>query len=874
MGATASLAQPEPAVRPPSVETKVDAIYPADQIAAARQVTLVLRITIAADGSVTDPEVIESGGPAFDAAALAAVRQWRFRPALREGVPVPSRIRIPFLFVPPVASAADGGVSQQTANAASAPPSSADAGPTAPGAPPAPIVSSNVDAGVPGAPLPEVTAIPEAAAPAEQDGGVPDGGEGVIDVTVLGRRRPPSRGTSDYQIETAQLAQVPHANASDFLKLAPGFLLTNEGGEGHAEQVFLRGFDAREGQDLEFSVDGVPINESGNLHGNGYADTHFIIPELIDSIRVLEGPFDPRQGNYAVAGSAEYHLALPQRGLLTKLSAGSFGTRRVLLGYGPPGSSTGTFGAVQLYQTDGYGQNRDGRSGSAIAQWEGRAGDNLLRVTAQGYAASFHSAGVLREDDYQAGRVGFYDTYDPLQGEDASRYSISASLESHVDRIAFTNQVFAIYRPLRVRENFTGFLLDVQEPQQSPHGQRGELIDLNVKETTLGLRGSARLSDTFLGQRQEAEIGYFARHDIASGLQQRIEASTGHPYLTEANLDSNLDDIGLYVDGNLRLLRWLALRGGVRADLFTYTVHNLCAVQSVEHPSPGNPETDVSCQSQQNFGAHREPDQFASTSSTATMPRASILLGPWAGVSFSASIGRGVRSIDPNYITQDRATPFASIRAYEGGASIEQKLFEDVRLAAGTTFFMTRVDQDLIFDQTAGRNTLAGATTRIGSANALRVSSPVFDVNVNATFVRAKFDDTQLLIPYVPDLVVRGDGSIFHDLDWDWLRIGGDVPRVTLASGVTYVGPRPLPYGARSDVIFTIDANLIFGWPAVQAGFSVTNLLDRQYRLGEYNYASDFHSQPEPTLVPVRHFSAGAPREFLFTLTFNVGGTR
>jgi TonB family protein len=83
MGATASLAQPEPSVRPPSVETKVDAIYPADQIAAAKQVTLALRITIAADGSVTDPEVIESGGPAFDAAALAAVRQWRFRPALR-----------------------------------------------------------------------------------------------------------------------------------------------------------------------------------------------------------------------------------------------------------------------------------------------------------------------------------------------------------------------------------------------------------------------------------------------------------------------------------------------------------------------------------------------------------------------------------------------------------------------------------------------------------------------------------------------------------------------------------------------------------------------------------------------------------------------
>src|SRR5207244_12164439 len=80
------------------------------------------------------------------------------------------------------------------------------------------------------------------------------------------------------------LRSCPTRRSSDLV------LLTNEGGEGHAEQVFLRGFDAREGQDVEFSVDGVPINESGNFHGNGYSDTHFIIPELVQSLRVLEGP--------------------------------------------------------------------------------------------------------------------------------------------------------------------------------------------------------------------------------------------------------------------------------------------------------------------------------------------------------------------------------------------------------------------------------------------------------------------------------------------------------------------------------------------------------------------------------------------------------
>src|SRR5262249_24320291 len=156
-----------------------------------------------------------------------------------------------------------------------------------------------------------------------------------------------------------ELKSVPRQNASDLLKFAPGVFLTNESGEGHVEQMFLRGFDAGEGEDIELSVGGVPINESGNLHGNGYADTHFIIPEFVSGLRFIEGPFDPRQGNYAVAGSADYTLGLEQRGLLAKLSAGSFGTHWLLLGWGPSGESLHTFGGAEIYHTDGYGQDRD-----------------------------------------------------------------------------------------------------------------------------------------------------------------------------------------------------------------------------------------------------------------------------------------------------------------------------------------------------------------------------------------------------------------------------------------------------------------------------------------------------------------------------------
>jgi len=208
----------------------------------------------------------------------------------------------------------------------------------------------------------------------------------------------------------------------------------------------------------------------------------------------------------------------------------------------------------------------------------------------------------------------------------------------------------------------------VQEPLQSLHDQRGDMLDLDVHELTIGARGAARMHGSLLGQRQELELGYFARGDEAAGTQQRLEASTGVPYKTDTDLVSEIGNIGLYGDANLRPTWWLSLRGGGRAELLSYTVLNNCAAQSVAHPSTTNPPLDQSCLTQQDYGRPREADQRSSTSSFVLLPRASLIVGPFRNVSLSASYGRGIRSIDPSYITQDVATPFANIVAYEAGA--------------------------------------------------------------------------------------------------------------------------------------------------------------------------------------------------------------
>lgn len=710
---------------------------------------------------------------------------------------------------------------------------------------------------------------------AEPDSGV--GGSGKkspFEMKVTGKKvPPPSRGAADYHVEVGALSSVPRKNAAELLKLVPGILLTNDGSEAHADQVFLRGFDAREGQDIEFTVGGVPINESGNIHGNGYSDTHFIIPELISSLRVLEGPFDPRQGNYAVAGSADYQLGLAQRGVTAKFMAGSYGTYRGLLLWGPRGAREGTFAGVELYQTAGFGQNRDGRRATVMAQYEGKSGAHLYRITAQAYIASFHSAGVVREDDYLAGKIGFFDTYDPTQGADTGRYSLSGMLETRVGKMLIHNQVYGIARPMMLRENFTGFLLDPQEPTQSPHGQRGDHIQVASMAAIIGAHGFGRLTTEILNQPQELEVGYYARGDFVHSTQHRIEAATRAPYHTEADLESKLGNLGLYADLNLRPWKWITLRGGVRSDLFTYDVLDLCAVKSVSHPSKTDPPGDDSCLSQQDFGKYREPTQRSTTTGAVFLPRVSLVLGPLLGISASVSYGQGVRSIDPIYITQDAKTPFASAESVDAGLSFARDL-GPLALTVRTAFFQTRVDRDLLFSQTAGRNVLSNGTTRIGSASAARVTGSFFDVAANLTYVRATFDDTGLLIPYVPDWVFRFDGSVFGELPFDKLRIRGKAFRGTLAAGATYVSPRPLPYGERSNPIAVFDLHATLGFWLFDVGLVATNLFDAQYRLGEYNYASDFRSQQLPTLVPMRHFSAGAPRQVFFTLAVNLGGDK
>jgi TonB family protein len=98
--------EPVPIGKPPTLSHFVQAEYPKDKHDAGITSRVLLSIEIGDDGKVGGVEVLESGGADFDAAAVAAARQFIFTPAEAGGQPIPVKItyRYDFTIVTKVVS--------------------------------------------------------------------------------------------------------------------------------------------------------------------------------------------------------------------------------------------------------------------------------------------------------------------------------------------------------------------------------------------------------------------------------------------------------------------------------------------------------------------------------------------------------------------------------------------------------------------------------------------------------------------------------------------------------------------------------------------------------------------------------------------------
>ncbi len=720
------------------------------------------------------------------------------------------------------------------------------------------------DAGTPEPPTLEQVEPPAAPSPEA----APRAPEKVFSTTVRARGNvAPTVVVGDLRLELGLLGERPRQSGTALLLMAPSVLLANHSGEGHAPQIFIRGFDAGEGKDLEMRVEGVPLNEVSNAHSHGYADTYFLIPELISAIRVIEGPFSASQGDFAVAGSVDFELGLKQRGVTVIGEYGQFNHQRLTALWGPKDQRDTTFLGLTLRQGSGFGPNRAFANGSLMASHEFRLPQDVkLRLLAGLSAGRFDSAGVLRFDDVEARRLSacpatadaqFFCVVDPNQGGAQQRHFVSAEFTSKLESGVSRHQLFAVFRDMRLRENFTGFVNDVPLPDalgNTPplEPQRGDGIELKYGGATAGIRGSWLQRFGEEGSRRPTlELGYVGRVDSVESISRRLRTVDGVPYRVAFDNQITVTNLGLFAQGSLPLGERFTVSGGLRLDAFLFAVNDR-----------NRPLVDRS-------GARLGNDAIEAFG-VMPSPRVSTELVLVKGLSWMTGVGLGARSSDAAALSDSEFAPFALVASAETGLRYLRE--GPLRFEARGAAFATRVQRDIVFEPDEGRNVPVGASSRVGAFGFARLTwEQHLDVTASVSYTRghlppagtswlALFDGPAL--PYVPRFLARVEAVGAHRLDVFQQPID-----LTAGLAVWAIGPRPLPFEQLSEPAVIVDASVRARWRWVSMGVVVDNVLDTRWRQAEFNYASNFAGpDAAPSRLAMRHFSAGPPRQWRLML--------
>lgn len=633
--------------------------------------------------------------------------------------------------------------------------------------------------------------------------------EDTEEVVVVTTEQLPAESPSEAVLIDEDIDANSARSAQELLRATPGVELSQHGSEGKAAQFFLRGFDAVHGSDVTLGVDGLSLNEPSHIHGHGYADSGFLIPEAIRRVRVRKGPFGLDQGNLSTAGDVDYELGVSpeQRGSKIGFEAGWPFQGQAWVVHAPRYNDPGDVIAARMATDLGAFENRRSSRDSLVAQkvWD--------RWSLRGavHQSSFGLPAAAPLDDIEAGRIDWGDTPTPDTSGSAEQAWLGAIYETDGDQSTHRTTVDVRARRFDARENFTGFVVDAQYGDE--HRQYQRALDLSV-----GHRTTTDLSDRwrsllYAGGRLDAFDQFEDRVHSTGSAIERVRGGRGlqgNAYLAAGFDGAPLDS--LFVEGGVRLE---TLFFDVRPDEQLDTVRG-----------------------QEAFGI------------AAPRLRATKFLGDrWNA---TASYGRGYRGPEarpaPGATGAEPGMAARSVTLIDA-AEVAMEFKPSTQLRVSGSVFGFYSGAEYLYDHVARRDVDLGATRRLGAELSAkwrlghRLSTRAYVSGVDARFV-----DEGEPIPQVPRLQVglaaRGDLGAGFFAGGDWRGVGS----------------RPLGFGADAGGYHLM--NLHAGWR--RSGWTlrarVDNLFNARWSDGVYHFRSRFDRTEPPPSLPSIHVVPGHPR--------------
>lgn len=640
-----------------------------------------------------------------------------------------------------------------------------------------------------------------------------------------------AQSASQGFIAADDLMAKPVYRTGELLEAVPGVVVTQHSGEGKANQYFVRGFNLDHGTDLAISVDGMPVNMRTHGHGQGYADTNFLIPEIVRGLFFRKGPYFASEGDFASAGAVHLDVADKLERNFAQVEIGSFGHRRTVTGMSAPAGLNGTMlVAGEAVTFDGpWDRPDDVQKLNGVLRYSNGTYANGFAVTAMAYSGKWYATDQIPLRAVDDGRIDRWGYIDPTDGGSSHRYSLSGRWAETTADTATRVSAYAIKSDLQLFNNFTYFLAD------PVNGDQFQQMD---DRTIVGGSASRTYFHTLAGGvRSETTVGVQGRYDdIDVGLFNTKERQ----YLSTVRKDHVQEgSIGIFAENTLHWTSWLRTSAGLRGDLYS------ADVDSDFEPNSGE-----------------DTDAILS-------PKLGLVLGPWdhselylnAGTGFHSNDARGtVTTIDPVSGDPVSTAPFL-VRSK--GAEIGVRTQPNRNVTSTLSGFILDFDSEIVFVGDAGTTEASRPSRRIGLEYTLEARLlPWLSLDLDAAYTHARFtaDDPEAPGRRIPGAVegVVGAGLAFENVAGGWFG----------AVNVRYFGPRPLieDDSVRSKSSIPVSARL--GYQFAQGlivKLDAYNLFDETSSQIDYYYASRLPGEGADGVEDV-HFHPLEPRSFRLSL--------
>ena len=639
-------------------------------------------------------------------------------------------------------------------------------------------------------------------------------------VTVAAERTLSSSAAVSRLIGELDMRLRPRESSQELLRLTPGLLIAQHAGGGKAEQIFLRGFDADHGTDVAISVDGVPVNMVSHAHGQGYADLHWLIPEVVDYVAVNKGPYEAQDGDLATAGAVALHTKdrLSHAEVSTRGGSFSAGHTLALVPLGGDAARAGGYLALAGHYANGPFDNpQHYRRYNLFGKWTAPVGSSAeFVVTGAGYDARWTASGQIPERAVAEGLITRFGSIDPSEGGNTRRYAATVGLRSAgTGPASWEAQAYAIRYGLRLYSNFTFFLKD---------SVNGDGIEQNDQRSVVGFAATRTRISTVFGLPGLMAAGAGTRADfIDLGLfHQRGRV----PLQTRVSDRISQQHTYAWVRQDVQLSARVRLRLGLRGDLLRFGVDDHLVGQPADIPHVS--------------GVRRHALASPKANVAVQVSEQSTVFGN-IGYGFHSNDARDVVVASPDSIVIPRALGAElGVRHYWRGGTVAAALW------------VTDLQRELVYSGDEGTTEASGRTRRYGLdlEGRIRLTRWLWaDADVN--FAHGRFrDEPQKVnrIPLAPELTSTGGLTV------------RDLGPVTCGLRYRHIGSRAADQAASVIAQGYSIAELFGTWQLsrVQLFAAVDNLFNAVWN--EAQFATTSRLQGEAAPVTELNFTPGAPR--------------